>query len=55
MYEYTQTIIDGNLALDLIDDIKDVEGLQSAKDAWWETYLYIRQQEAKQYKEKGLI
>lgn len=47
--------IDGNLALDLIEDIKETEGIQSAKDVWWETYLYIKEQKNKQYKEKGLM
>lgn len=47
--------IDGNLALDLIEDIQEAEGIQAAKDVWWETYLYIKEQENKQYKEKGLI
>lgn len=47
--------INGNLALDVIENIKETEGIQEAKDVWWETYLYIKEQEEKQYKEKGLI
>jgi hypothetical protein len=37
--------ISGSLPYDTIEDIKDLEGLQAAKDAWWELYLWIREQE----------
>jgi len=40
--------ISGSLSLDLYEDIKDLEGEQAAKDAWWEVYLWIREQEKKQ-------
>ena len=46
--------IEGNLSLDLIEDIYSKEGPQAAKDAWWETYLWIKEQEAIQYKEKDI-
>jgi len=46
--------ITGSLSLDLIEDIKLLEGEDAAKTAWWQTYLWIREQENLQYKEKGL-
>lgn len=47
--------IDGVLPLDTIENTKDLEGIETAKNEWWEIYLYIREQENKQYREKGLI
>lgn len=41
-------IISGSLSYDLIQDILETDGLQEAKDAWWETYLWIKQQEVRQ-------
>ena len=37
--------ISGSLPYDIIEDIKMIDGEQAAKDAWWDVYLWIREQE----------
>jgi hypothetical protein len=41
-------VITGSLPYDVIEDLKDLEGLQAAKDAWWTVYEGIREIERKQ-------
>jgi hypothetical protein len=38
-------VITGSLPYETIEDIKTIDGEQAAKDAWWELYLWIREQE----------
>ena len=37
-------IITGSINMDLYKDIADINGLQAAKDAWWEVYKWIQEQ-----------
>jgi hypothetical protein len=36
--------ISGSINIDIYNDIKEVYGLQDAKDAWWEFYERIRRE-----------
>jgi hypothetical protein len=47
-------VITGSVCWDLYEDIRDTGGVQQAKDAWWEVYLWMREQERLQ-NEKGQL
>jgi len=35
-------VIEGHLPLSLICDLEEIDGIDIAKDAWWEVFLNIR-------------